>query len=114
METEISKKRTRRMRTKAERREIVEEMLVGGASVSRMARSHDVNANQVFNWRRRYRAARLETESSSPSLLPVKITGSVERPQRVSDALNRSSRDRVVCIPAAAPASSGSCVHVHD
>lgn len=84
METEIGKKRTRRMRTKAERRGIVEETLAAGASVSRVARNHDVNANQVFNWRRLYRAGRLEAESCSVSLLPVKITGAVEKPKQVS------------------------------
>ena len=34
-------------------REIVAATLVPGASVSRVARRYDVNANQVFAWRRR-------------------------------------------------------------
>ena len=42
--------RKQRRRTIQERREIVEETLVAGASVSRVARRHDVNANQVFYW----------------------------------------------------------------
>ncbi|HEY6264680.1 MAG TPA: transposase, partial [Candidatus Acidoferrum sp.] len=46
--------RKRVWRTKAERRAIVEETLVPGASVSRVARRHDVNANQVFRWRKLY------------------------------------------------------------
>src|SRR3954467_2410233 len=37
------------------KREIVAASLVPGASVSRVARRYDVNANQVFAWRRRYR-----------------------------------------------------------
>jgi transposase len=86
------------MRTKAELRRIVEETLVTGASVSRVARSHDVNANQAFNWRGLYRAGQLEAESSSPSLLPVKITGPVERPQRVSRKAVRRSRSRTIDI----------------
>ena len=45
----------KRFRTKAERRQIVEETLKPGASVSQVAREHDVNANQVFHWRRQYR-----------------------------------------------------------
>jgi transposase len=36
----------------AEKRRIVAETLVPGASVSVVARRHDVNANQVFKWRR--------------------------------------------------------------
>lgn len=57
-------------RTKAERRTIVEETLVPGASVSRVARRHDVNANQVFRWRKLYSAGQLGTTSN---FLPVKI-----------------------------------------
>jgi len=45
----------KRRRTVRERREIVEETLLPGASVSRVARRHDVNANQVFYWRTLYR-----------------------------------------------------------
>jgi transposase len=45
----------KRRRTVKERREIVEETLVPGVSVSRVARRHDVNANQVFYWRKLYR-----------------------------------------------------------
>ena len=46
--------RTRRFRSKLERRQIVEETLKPGASVSLVARAHDVNANQVFKWRKQY------------------------------------------------------------
>lgn len=46
---------TRQFRSKQERREIVEETLKPGASVALVARSHGVNANQVFKWRRQYR-----------------------------------------------------------
>jgi transposase len=51
----------------------VEETLQAGASVSRIARRHDVNANQLFYWRKLYREGRL---GSSPAtrLLPVKVT----------------------------------------
>jgi transposase len=45
-------KRNRRWHTVAEKRRIVEETLVSGASVSQVARLHGVNANQVFQWRR--------------------------------------------------------------
>ena len=59
-----------RWRTKAERRAIVEETLVPGASVSRVARRHDVNANQVFHWRKLYQEGRLGTTSN---FLPVRV-----------------------------------------
>jgi transposase len=67
---------TRRFRSKQERRQIVEESLKPGASVSLVARAHDVNANQVFKWRKQYEQGRLDV-SSTATLLPVKITDPV-------------------------------------
>jgi transposase len=60
-----------RRRSIKERREIVEETLLAGASVSRVARRHDVNANQVFYWRKLYREGRL---GGSKQLLAVEVT----------------------------------------
>jgi transposase len=60
-----------RRRTMQERRAIVEETLLPGASVSRVARRHDVNANQVFYWRKRYREGQLG--GTATNLLPVKV-----------------------------------------
>ena len=71
--------RTRVFRSKQERRQIVEETLRPGASVARVARSHGVNANQLFAWRRMYRNGGLETAASA-ALLPVKIADAVTRP----------------------------------
>lgn len=51
--------RPRRCRSDAEKVRIVEETLVAGASVSVVARRHDVNANQVFKWRRQYGSGEL-------------------------------------------------------
>jgi transposase len=55
-----------------ERRKIVEETLQPGASVSRVARRHDVNANQVFYWRKLYREGQLGSTAAT-KLLPVKV-----------------------------------------
>src|SRR6516162_3209849 len=66
-----------RRRTIKERRDIVEETLVPGASVARVARRHDVNANQVFYWRKLYREGQLGLGLGTP-LLPVKVEA--ERP----------------------------------
>lgn len=63
----------RRFRSKLERRLVVEETLKPGASVSRIARAHDVNANQVFQWRKQYHDGKLETGESPGALLPVKL-----------------------------------------
>ena len=46
--------------------------LTPGSSVSLVARRYDVNANQVFAWRRRYRGA--AAEPSGLQLMPVTVT----------------------------------------
>ena len=69
----------RHFRSKQERRAIVEETLKPGASVSVVARAHDVNANLVFGWRKLYREGRLEVPETSRALVPVKITDAVKR-----------------------------------
>ena len=71
----------KRFRSKAERRQIVEETMKPGASVSVVARAHDVNANQVFGWRKLYREGRLEIPQTMRALVPVKITDAVEKPR---------------------------------
>ena len=71
---QVSVSRTKQgRRTIQERREIVEETLQAEASVSRVARRHDVNANQLFYWRKLYREGRLGN-STATRLLPVKVT----------------------------------------
>ena len=65
-------RKKQRRRTIKERRDIVEETLVPGASVARVARRNDVNANQVFYWRKQFREGRLGI-SMNPQLLPVKV-----------------------------------------
>jgi transposase len=61
----------KRRRTIKEWREIVEETLLPGTSVSRVARRHDVNANQLFYWRKLYREGQL---GAATPLLPVKVS----------------------------------------
>jgi transposase len=66
-------RQVRRRRSAAEKRLIVEQTFESGASVARVARSHGLNANVVFHWRREYREGKL-TEAG---LLPVVVTGDV-------------------------------------
>ena len=64
----------RRHRSKQERRAIAEESLEPGASVAVIARSHGVNANQVFHWRKLLREGRLDVKpASSTQLMPVHL-----------------------------------------
>jgi transposase-like protein len=64
------------MRTAAEKLAIVEEASQPGASVSRVARKHGVNANLVFAWIRLHRRGLLQTQRQGKPvpLLPVKIS----------------------------------------
>jgi len=68
---------TRRFRTREERRRIVEETLSAGVSVSTVARSHGVNANLVFHWRKLYHAGLLDQPGTDATndvqLLPVVV-----------------------------------------
>ena len=74
IETATSAKSTKRRRRSVEqKRRIVEETLEAGASVARVARRHEVNANQVFYWRKKYREGRLGKNQSS-KLLPVTLS----------------------------------------
>lgn len=57
------------------KRRIVEESFAPGASVSLVARAYDVNANQVFSWRRRYQRGLLGRPGVAATLLPVRIIG---------------------------------------
>jgi len=63
----------RRQWSEAAKRRIVAETLEPGSSVSIVARRHDVNANQVFKWRREMVPERTPAAEESVPLLPVEI-----------------------------------------
>jgi len=65
--------RHRRRYTAAFRRQVVEETLAGGESVSVVARRHDLNANLLFTWRRRYRQGTLAGAAEETALLPIRV-----------------------------------------
>ena len=67
--------RRKRSWPEALKREIVAATFAPGSSVSIVARQYDVNANQVFSWRKCYREElRPLAASPSPQLVPVTIT----------------------------------------
>lgn len=71
--TEVQGARKYRRRTPDEKRQIVEETLSSGRSVAEIARSHEVNANQVFDWRKQYLKGRLGADARECTLLPVSV-----------------------------------------
>ena len=81
----------RRHRSKLERRRIVEESLVPGASVAVIARSHGVNANQVFHWRRLYRDGLLDDRKPELRFVPARILEAAEGAQQSATATAQHS-----------------------
>lgn len=88
----------RRQHTLEEKRRIVEETHVRGASVSAVARRHEVNPNQVFAWRQLFRQGLLDRKAnpeSTPPLLPVKVSTPTLMPtERARRAPLESSAER--------------------
>lgn len=74
------------------KREIVAASFAPGASVSTVARHYDVNANQVFSWRKRYRdEPRAPAVRPAPQLMPVVVTAEQDadttRPSTVAETI---------------------------
>jgi transposase len=70
------------------KRAVVQQSLATGVSVSLIAREHNVNANQLFTWRKAFREGKLGSPASGDcKLLPVTIDESYRsEPMRSSDA----------------------------
>lgn len=85
---DTSDERRRRRWPETLKREIVAATLRPGASVSVVARQFDVNANQVFSWRRRYGDTREPSPrpSSASGLVPVTVTTEPESEASVSSS----------------------------
>src|SRR5215475_14848 len=76
----------RRQYSEALKRQMVAETQAPGASVSIVARRHDVNSNQLFRWRRQLLP---KAVVESGAMVPVEIAADGDRPRR-------SDRDGVI------------------
>lgn len=87
----------RRLWTADEKRRIVEQTLSSDSSVAMIARQHGVNANQVFYWRKLYRAGQLGGNEPSEGVrfLPVSMAGDEPSSAEPDESV---SRDRHVAI----------------
>src|SRR5256885_12742730 len=72
MGTSLVERRRHRSWPDDVKREIVAASLEPGSSVSLVARRYDVNANQVFAWRKRYRSG--PAKPTGLQLMPVTVT----------------------------------------
>jgi transposase len=82
----------RRYWTPQEKRQIVEQTLSSSLSVASVAREYGVNANQVFYWRKLYRAGQLGSESGVPQevrLLPVSVSDAQPAETEPEEAASR-------------------------
>ena len=61
------------------KRQMVAETLEAGSSVSLVARRHDVNANQLFKWRREILPKGSTVEVEGGPMVPVEIVPEPER-----------------------------------
>ena len=88
----------RRQYTLEEKRKIVLETQARGASVSLVARRHDLNPNQIFAWRRLYRQGLLKADAptESASMLPVKVSTPTVLPSERSVRVSRDARRNTV------------------
>lgn len=64
-------RRGRRLWSDDEKRRIVAETFADGASVSIVARRHDLNANMLFTWRRAFSAVASTGTASAASSTPA-------------------------------------------
>lgn len=71
----------RRQWSEALKRRIVAETLEPGASVSVVARRYDVNANQLFKWRREMAPEQPAAAEQSVTMLPVEIVPEASEPR---------------------------------
>lgn len=105
----------RQRHTLEQKRRIVEETHVRGASVATVARHHQVNANQVFAWRQLYRQGLLEEKAAAEAakMLPVKVTTPTVLPSEHSRPAPRSTQRGYLhgCIEIELP--SGACIRIH-
>jgi transposase len=69
-------RRKRRSWTTDEKRRIVDESLEDGAAIAEIARRHDLNANQLFTWRRQF-GVELSEPKDLARILPVTIASDV-------------------------------------
>ena len=60
------------------KRSVVEQSYLPGSSVARLARSHGINANQIFSWRKRFRDAGLPAAAGiDVALIPVTLSETI-------------------------------------
>src|SRR5215471_8659928 len=103
-----TKRPKRRQYSEALKRQMVAETQVPGASVSIVARRHDVNSSQLFRWRRQV-SPKAAVESGA--MVPVEIAADGDwPPRRIATASSRSPLAAVHGCACAARSAPRRCV----
>ena len=85
-------RRGRKRRSIAEKLSIVQLTMEPGSSVAEIARTHGVNTNKGFKWRRLFAKGRLgESGARSTALLPVTISADLEASDATADVQTSSA-----------------------
>jgi len=82
---ELPAKRQNRRHPLEWKRSVVEQTFEPGASVARIARDNNINANQVWAWRKLYAQGLLVEDAQVQPMLPVVVDVQPDRP--AGDAL---------------------------
>jgi transposase len=92
LEAGAGRKKAHTFRGVEEKRRIVEETLRAGVSISAVARSHGINANQVFQWRKLYRDGLLDVTANANGMrwLPVAVPEDTGRKLAARSATSHS------------------------
>ena len=77
---ELPAKRQNRRYPLEWKRSVVEQTFEPGASVARVSRDNNVNANQVWAWRKLYAQGLLVEEAQTGTMLPVVVVDQSDRP----------------------------------
>ena len=89
-----SARRRRRLWSDEEKRQIVAKTLAPGASVSIVARRHDLNANMLFTWRRQIGTSALLPAGDAVTFVPAAIA--TEAASTVSPEISVVGRMEIV------------------
>ena len=89
---ELPAKRQNRRHPSEWKRSVVEQTFEPGASVARVARDNNINANQVWAWRKLYAQGLLVEDAQAQTMLPVVVDGRSDRPAaHTPEATNASA-----------------------
>ena len=85
----VRRRRQRRQWSAADKQRIVAESLEPGASVSVVARRHDLNANLLFTWRRQRQKREAAAGEIAPAFVPLAIAGPSVPPAAIATGESR-------------------------